>query len=130
MFELTYTAVKAVFAPPLVPMDRPIDFEHLSRMTLGDRALEHEVLGLFVRQIELLRPRIEASEPEVAGAAAHTLRGSAIGIGAWAVARAAAEVEVFSKARDSRLSSAMQDLDAAIASATADISETLRAGAN
>ncbi|MET0431249.1 MAG: Hpt domain-containing protein [Hyphomicrobium sp.] len=130
MVELTHTAVKAIFAPPLVPMDRAIDVEHLARMTLGDQALEREVLGLFVRQIELLRPRIEASEPEVSGAAAHTLRGSAAGIGAWAVARAAAEVEAFSKARDSRLSSAMQDLDSAIELARADISETLRAGSN
>lgn len=130
MVELTHAAVKAVFAPPLVPVERPIDVEHLSRMTLGDRALEREVLDLFVRQIELLRPRIAASEPEVAGAAAHTLKGSATGIGAWAVARAAADVEICSKARDAKLQGALQELDLALTQATAEISETLRAGAN
>lgn len=130
MVELTHVGVKAVFAPPLVPVERPIDAEHLSRMTLGDRALEREVLGLFVQQIEILRPRIEASEPEVAGAAAHTLKGSAAGIGAWAVARAAAEVEARSKARDERLPEARHALELALAQASAEISESLRVSAN
>ncbi len=130
MVELTHAAVKSVFAPPLVPVERPIDNEHLARMTLGDRELEREVLGLFVRQIEVLRPRMAASEPEVAGAAAHTLKGSATGIGAWAVARAAADVEAYSKAGDARLDAAVQDLDCALAQAKAEISQTLRSSAN
>lgn len=130
MVELTHAGVKSVFAPPLVPVERPIDSEHLARMTLGDRALEREVLGLFVRQIEVLRPRIGVSEPEIAGASAHTLKGSATGIGAWGVARAAAHVEACSKSCDPGLSAALDDLDAALALATAEISESLRSGAN
>ena len=58
MVELRQSVSKTVFSPPLVPVERPIDFEHLSRMTLGDRTLEREVLSLFVRQAEMLRARM------------------------------------------------------------------------
>ena len=114
-------------APPLVPVECSIDGEHLSRMTLGDRGLEREVLSLFVRQIEVLRPRISDATPELAAAAAHTLKGSATGIGAWAVARAAADVEGRSKERDPDLRRAVENLDCAIARARTDIREALSA---
>lgn len=79
-------------SPPLAPDDGPIDFEHLSRMTLGDPALEHEVLTMFVAQSARLLDQI-ASMPAQAGALAHTLKGSARAIGAFAVAEAAARLE-------------------------------------
>lgn len=100
MIEVTQTALDAVASPPLVPGDRPIDLVHLSRMTLGDRALERDVLALFERQIGFLMQRIEFAEAPVAAAAAHTLKGSAKGIGAFALARAAAEVEAAATAGD------------------------------
>lgn len=59
-----------------------IDEVHLDRMTLGDRRLEREVLAIFVRQSALMLDRISSAEPAVAAAAAHTLLGSARGIGA------------------------------------------------
>jgi HPt (histidine-containing phosphotransfer) domain-containing protein len=62
-------------------------------MTLGDRALERDVLALFERQIEFLMERIETAPAPIAAAAAHTLKGSAQGIGAFALARAASQVE-------------------------------------
>ncbi len=62
-------------------------------MTLGDRRLEREVLEIFVRQSALMLDRISSAEPAVAAAAAHTLLGSARGIGAWRVARAAERLE-------------------------------------
>ncbi len=125
MVELTQTVMKAVFAPPLVPVERPIDVEHLARMTLGDRALEREVLALFVRQAEMLRTRMETAAADVIGAAAHTLKGSATGIGAWPIARAAADVEAAAETSDHRrLQTAVASLNAAIANATAEISET------
>ena len=65
-----------------------IDDDHLSRMTLGDRRLEREVLEIFVRQTVIMLERIAGAEPALAAAAAHTLTGSARGIGAWRVARA------------------------------------------
>lgn len=69
-----------------------LDGDHLARMTLGDRGLEGEVLALFDRQAELLLERIRTDEGEAA-MAAHTLKGSARGIGAFAVAHAAEAVE-------------------------------------
>ncbi len=62
-------------------------------MTLGDRRLEREVLELFLRQTTILLNRIADADPPLAAAAAHTLKGSARGIGAWRVARAAELLE-------------------------------------
>lgn len=70
-----------------------IDENHLGRMTLGDRRLEREVLELFLRQCAIMLDRIVGAEPPLAAAAAHTLKGSARGIGAWRVARAAELLE-------------------------------------
>lgn len=70
-----------------------IDEDHLARMTLGDRVLEREVLQIFARQTVMILQRIACSEAALAAAAAHTLKGSARGIGAWRVARAAERVE-------------------------------------
>jgi HPt (histidine-containing phosphotransfer) domain-containing protein len=70
-----------------------IDETHLERMTLGDLRLEREVLELFVRQTTIMLGRIVGTDPALAAAAAHTLKGSARGIGAWRVARAAELVE-------------------------------------
>jgi HPt (histidine-containing phosphotransfer) domain-containing protein len=79
-------------SPPLVPDDGPIDFEHLSRMTLDDPALECEVLTMFAAQSAKLLDQLVTLPPE-AGALAHTLKGSARAIGAFAVAEAAGRLE-------------------------------------
>ena len=70
-----------------------IDLTHLSRMTLGDHALEREVLALFDRQIDMLVARMGEVGPSGVAALAHTLKGSARGVGAWPMARAAEVVE-------------------------------------
>jgi HPt (histidine-containing phosphotransfer) domain-containing protein len=79
-------------SPPLAPDDGPIDFSHLSRMTLGDPALECEVLTMFVAQSAKLLDQLAQLPPEAARLA-HTLKGSARAIGAFAVADAAAALE-------------------------------------
>ena len=79
-------------SPPLVPDDGPIDLEHLGRMTLGDAGLEREVLAMFAAQTVSLIGTLTTLPPE-AGALAHTLKGSARAIGAFAVADAAADLE-------------------------------------
>jgi len=71
--------------------DRPVDFAHLARQTSGNRELEREVLQLFVRQTESALFRIAAGE--TVAVHAHTLKGSASGIGAWRVMRAATAIE-------------------------------------
>jgi HPt (histidine-containing phosphotransfer) domain-containing protein len=115
-------AVPQVAAPPLQPADCVIDLDHLSRMTLGERSLEREVLALFDRQAEILLGRIR-EDAATAGAAAHTLKGSARGIGAWAVAQAAEAVE---RAGDTGLAATVGALGAAIADARLAIADLLR----
>ena len=70
-------------SPPLAPDDGPIDFEHLERMTLGDAGLEQEVLAMFAAQSAKLMAAL-ATVPADAAALAHTLKGSARAIGAFA----------------------------------------------
>ena len=70
----------------------PIDLAHLQRMTLGDIALEREVLGLFARQASQLAAALATMPPETS-AVVHTLKGSARAIGAVRVAEAAAALE-------------------------------------
>ena len=80
-------------------VDRPsfageaIDANHLARMTLGELSLQREVLALFDRQADVLLPRIRRGAPPLAATLAHTLKGSAVSIGAFKVARAAEAVE-------------------------------------
>lgn len=88
------TASSSLLAVTDLPRDVDvIDADHLARMTLGDRQLEREVLEIFVRQSNIMIGRIAKAEPALAAAAAHTLTGSARGIGAWRVARAAERLE-------------------------------------
>src|SRR5258708_25764157 len=79
-------------SPPLAPGDGPIDFDHLQRMTLGDAAVEQEVLTMFSAQSATLMHTL-AAIPADASALAHTLKGSARAIGAFAAAAAAARLE-------------------------------------
>ena len=79
-------------SPPLVPEAPALDLDHLRRMTLGERELEREVLTLFARQAEELSLRLEKLPVEGASLA-HTLKGSAQAIGAFAVADAAERLE-------------------------------------
>lgn len=68
----------------------PIDFRHLAEQTFGSADLEREVLRLFLSQsrdcVERLTHRPDAG-------VAHLLLGSARGIGARVVERAAAALE-------------------------------------
>lgn len=73
---------------------RPVDLTHLSRQTFGDHDLEREVLTLFERQSNVMIERLRgATTAKTWAEAAHTLKGSALGIGAFAVASAAETVE-------------------------------------
>ena len=100
-----------------------IDRGHLTRMTFGDRSLEREVLALFDRQAELLIARMRSGDPQAMAALAHTLRGSAFGIGAGNVARAAQAVE---QAGPAERETAMTMLATTIVEARAAIAELLR----
>ena len=89
---LDFQGTPEMASPALVP-EQVVDREHLSRMTLGDRSLEGEVLRLFERQADMLIARMAMAAPANIKALAHTLDGSARGIGAWRVSQAAKDVE-------------------------------------
>jgi HPt (histidine-containing phosphotransfer) domain-containing protein len=103
MIKAAAKATKRVSAPSIVPSEpvvsgltasQPvIDLVHLGRMTLGEKSLEAEVLALFDRQTDMLLARMEQAAPAAAAAFAHTIKGSARGIGAWRLAEAAEAVE-------------------------------------
>jgi len=113
-------------APEPVPSADVIDDDHLRRMTLGDRALEREVLEIFARQAALMLRRIAGAEPALAAAAAHTLKGSARGIGAWRVALAAEQLEqAASEPGGEALAAAIAKLEAASVEARAAIGARL-----
>jgi len=107
--------------------ERPIDLVHLARMTLGDRGLEREVLELFDRQAGMLIVRMQQAARAGICAAAHTLKGSARGIGAWRVARAAEAVELAAgSAAELELEAAIVRLGAAAAETRAVIADLLQ----
>ena len=111
-------------SPPLVPDLGPIDFTQLRRMTLGDDNLEREVLGMFSAQSSRLLDAL-ANLPADSAALAHTLKGSARAIGAFAVADAAAHLEAQIKT-GADTTAALVQLDGAIAQACAAIDALLR----
>lgn len=103
----------------------PVDLVHLARHTFGDRALEEEVLRLFARQSRHWMERLkEARDAGQRSEAAHTIKGSARGIGAWHVAELAERLESDSQAMSERLSG---DLEAAIGETNAFIQDLLGA---
>jgi HPt (histidine-containing phosphotransfer) domain-containing protein len=93
MAMMQHYGAAAAARPAGMADEQPIDLTHLFRMTLGDHGLEREVLVLFDRQVDMLIARMQAVDASCVSALAHTLKGSARGIGAWPMARAAEAVE-------------------------------------
>ena len=103
-----------------------IDRAHLSRTTFGDTGLAREVLALFDTQAALLLGRMQGSDAGTVAALAHTLKGSALGVGAMGVARAAEAVEHADTEQNAallRLSVAVQMARTAIAALLAPSAE-------
>ena len=72
----------------------PIDLAHLARYTLGNRALDREILELFAGQAPQTIERLRAAETARQWhEAAHTMKGSARAVGAFALADLAETVE-------------------------------------
>lgn len=72
---------------------RPIDLVHLARQTLGDRVLEQEVLQLFLSQLRTLSDQLGKALPAERQRLAHSLKGSARSVGAFAIATCAERIE-------------------------------------
>ncbi len=110
-------------SPPLVPDHSVIDLTHLRRMTLGDAALEREVLQMFKTQSADLLARIETMPADMP-TLAHTLKGSARAIGAFGVGDAAQALEA-SLRGGSDVAAAMSGLASAVDEAHAAIDAIL-----
>lgn len=72
---------------------RPVDMVHLSRQTMGDKALEIEVLRAFARQVRIYMTELSGPDRAKTSATAHRLKGSAASIGAFELAEAAGRLE-------------------------------------
>ncbi len=71
-----------------------IEFSHLEHYVGNDKAVIREVLALFSDQARTVLPTLDPSgPPEQWRNAAHSLKGSALGIGAMALAAACSEAE-------------------------------------
>ena len=71
-----------------------VDRAYLARFTLGNAALEREVLELFAAQAPVYLQRLrEAGCIKAWREATHTIKGSASAIGAWRLARLAEMAE-------------------------------------
>ena len=105
-----------------------IDRGHLTRMTFGDRSLEREVLALFDRQASMLIERMRGGDPAAIATLAHTLKGSAAGIGAGRVARTADAAEIAAGQSAEECSQAIDRLAQAVDEARALIAQLLLEG--
>jgi HPt (histidine-containing phosphotransfer) domain-containing protein len=78
--------------------DAVIDLEHLARYTGGDVALNAEILRLFETQtselVASLRTILDARDEKSWKEVTHTIKGAARGVGAFAMADAAAQCEL------------------------------------
>ena len=111
-------------SPPLVPDDGPIDLVHLQRMTLGDSALEREVLAMFAAQAARLMGALAELPPD-SGAMVHTLKGAARAVGACEVGSAAERLEAALKS-EGGVAHQLADLQEAVARASGAIEAILR----
>lgn len=101
-----------------------IDRDHLAQMTLGDPGLAREVLELFDRQSDILVDRMRGGPASAVPPLAHTLKGSARGIGAWEVARCAELVELADGTR-AEFDAALAQLASAVSAARASIRDII-----
>ncbi len=122
VMESTSFDLGAEWAPPRVESSSPwpVDMVHLARYTLGDKALEREVLDLFageaLQRIEAFKAARSEKEWKMA---AHTLKGSGRAVGAWRVAHLAQQAEGLGVHDRDACDIAIRSVEAAVAEAAA-----------
>lgn len=78
---------------PTPSSTRPIDLVHLAKQTMGDKALEIEVLQIFARQARACLAELTDAGLHEVRAAAHKLKGAASAVGAHEIATIAGRLE-------------------------------------
>jgi chemotaxis protein histidine kinase CheA len=92
-------------------MNAPIDLDHLNRYVFGDAALLAEVLGIFREQAGAVAGRMDPTmDAEAWRLAAHTLKGAARGVGAWALGDAAEHAEALADAAAEERAAALRSI--------------------
>jgi len=78
-------------------VENVVDLEHLNQYTLGDRALQAELLQLFRTQLKNQAKTLVSCNTENAWkSGVHTLKGAARAVGAWQVCEVAEAMELIS----------------------------------
>ena len=78
---------------PCPSATRPITIVHLAKQTMGEKALEIEVLQIFARQARACLAELSTAETTQRQAVAHRLKGAALAVGAHEVAAVAGRLE-------------------------------------
>ena len=100
-------------------MTGAVDVRVLETFVQGDAGLADEVLGLFQEQARMWSPLLSAGDPGWKDAV-HTLKGSASGVGATALAEICAATETADKdTLPGRLEAVKDALDAALSDVAA-----------
>ena len=97
-------------------MSMPIDLEHLSRYTGGEKTLNAEILRLFDGQVtdmvSQLNDVLEVRDAKRWREIAHTIKGAARGVGAFGMGEAAAAAEPIDPANAEKARAAINNLQA------------------
>lgn len=120
------SAIRSLRAGPAMPERRRLDYAHLRRQCLDDEDLAAEILCRFRLEARAAARRLATGDRVSAAAGAevaHRLRGAALGVGAFAVARAAEAVEARGRAAagSAAMAAEVARLCEAVALATAEI---------
>lgn len=122
-------------AQRVAPADRqasagPIDMEHLSNQALGDANLALEVLRLFDDMTRTYFARLEQSTtvPQLLEHL-HTLKGAAMGVGAFGLAELARTAETELRAGQPVNPERIDDIGVAVEEVSAFIAEQVKAAA-
>ncbi|MEQ1697340.1 MAG: Hpt domain-containing protein [Hyphomicrobiaceae bacterium] len=114
--DVAVTRPRAGMAPPV------LDLAHLRVYTLGMADLEREILGLFLEQLPKSHAALLASETAKDWhMAAHTLKGSALAVGAKRLAGAGAAAEATDCTNDRARRAMLDQVVEAIADVRAEI---------
>lgn len=109
--------------------ERPVDLEHLRRYTLGDKALEDEVLQLFLTQLPVTLAALRSAVTEREWMmAAHTLKGASRAVGAWRIAALAQQAEELRGNEVKACSDVISKLEAAAGEASTFVQQSDRLG--